>query len=268
MYWFWRVFLTIYILFFFMMQLGALMDGYQTDLLFNLFFLSGETIGIAAAIIFINKIKARPKLPIAIFLFIFHLVFTLWRLLVFSVSFYNYPELNLQAWNLLFNVLEISVLIVSLMIVFKVFVPVRVGGENFKTRVWRVYLWVFFVIPCLMFPTLLLDIGKWTFYDYFSNISIVILLAGLYSYIFKKMILSALLWKYYFWFSIIFTTLEAFFYLGLRNYFILPDYLRSHSDTGEDIPIILYIVFMVAFLPLYYPLYKIAYDKNFFKKDK
>jgi hypothetical protein len=251
-----------------MAQLGILAGGYFSDIIPNLIFLIGETIGLISIIIFVNKIKLRPRNWIGLVIFSFYFFYVLFNYLRFSISAYNFPDQYVKdGLSIFFTVTALIMPIFSTYVVFKVFAEVSFKGKNLGENILRIYLsLVTFLMASLLLLTLM-DIGKWTFYDYISCLSLMILLIGLLSYITRKIIFSVKYWKIYFWTSAIWTLLELLYYLGLKNFVSIPVYLRSYTENNEPVSSIIYLIISPFIISLYYPLYRIAYDKKFFKSS-
>ena len=247
--------------------LGALMDGLQNYLVANLFFITGEAVGLVAAIIFVIRLQFRPKSPLGIVLFIYHFFYAFWNVVMLSISAYKFPEQYVtDGFSILFTILGFVIPTLSTYIAYRVLISTNERKPDFKNKVGRGYLWVMLIFTGILPLFLISEIMKWTLYDYASFLSIAVLATGIYSYLTKRILFPIVFWKTYFWINIIWAVLELFLHSEFGSHIVLPT--SSRSFVNQPIPLMEYLLYSIIFLPLYYPMYKIAFDKKFFKKDK
>jgi hypothetical protein len=133
---------------------------------------------------------------------------------------------------------------------------------------WKIYFWI---ICCI----LIFDITA-LFSDKIINIYLfiidilntVILLIGLYAYVFKKRIFSRTFWEFFLWINIVYFLLESLYILAPENPFIkYLSYLQSTKLSDELLFAgLLQRVFSIAFsaaflLPLVFSIYQLSQGK-------
>lgn len=258
----WKWFLTIYLIYLAIDLFLKAVTGFPQNILWILIF-GGNLFSIFSVYSFINnKIHIRKLLRILIFgIFILFVVF---NTIVFSVVIISY------FWNYLSDISQLTLDLIGLIFPIITLYPVtelllhyQFKKNKIRSYVLKGYLWFIFIFLAVVFPFTIMEIGKWTFYDYLVNISLVLFLLGLFSYLLKKTFLNKKIWKWYFWISIVWSVFDILYHLAPEGYFSLPNFLKSYNTETLDLNI--YLVLLFIFLPAYYPLYKIAFDKNFFK---
>lgn len=261
----WQWFLTIYSIYLVIDLFLKFATGFPSNILWSVIF-AGNLLSIFLIYRFNTDNKINFNRPLRFLILGIYTLFVALNTLGFSVVitsyFWNYlsetPEIIMDIIGLIFPIF-------ALYPVTKILFSYKLKKRKLMFYIWMGYLWLILILLIIAFPFVVMEISKWTFYDYLVNISLVLFLFGLFSYLIKRTFLNKKIWKWYFWISIVWTVVDIFYEHFLKEYLTRPDYLKSYSN--EPINSDVYLILLLIFLPTYYPLYKIAFDKNFFKKN-
>lgn len=125
---------------------------------------------------------------------------------------------------------------------------------------WKIYFWIITIISIIgLFG--LLGHSPLIFGDLIGFVLNVLMLIGVYAYVFKKKIFSASIWKIIFWLNVILFVIaivDLYFLPGFTKQYLsfLESKVSSAASSGA-------IVFtLVLTLPTLYAMYKLGYEKG------
>ena len=129
---------------------------------------------------------------------------------------------------------------------------------------WKVYFWIWgslTLIGLISFGGL----APWTAGVWFEVVTSLLVLIGLYAYVFEKKMLSVVLWKTLFWLLSFSWTFNAIYmFTPLNEYFAIPEYLTSGIEYSGEMLIFAYLLTA----PALWSIYKLAYQKTAVRKKK
>lgn len=266
---FWKWLLTVYILYLLIYIFLQIANGFPSAF-FWIPIIAGNLFAIFSIYRFIEMHRGGLRKLLRLIIFAIYILYTIFNTLVFSVlmsiDFWSYFSATTEVAAFVLDITGLIFPIIALYPVTKVFTKTQLDWKNLLRYLWTGYLWGMWFMLLLAFGSTLLEIQKWTLYDYLSWTSIIFVLVGLFSYHFKRAIFTIRFWRVYFCISIVWAIAECVYYFGgLKEYFVLPDYLKSHTPETES-PLVFYLIFLILYFPIYIPLYKISFGRNFSKK--
>lgn len=134
---------------------------------------------------------------------------------------------------------------------------------------WKIYFWLYLLLTIITLVFVYGQLKTWTLVDVFWIVGLIIATLGIYSYVFKKQVLSFEFWKYFFWISAILLVVEvAYKFTPLEETYPFLSTLIYGSTPKEvgDEP--WFIISALLGLPALYAFYKISYHKNVFSESK
>lgn len=121
---------------------------------------------------------------------------------------------------------------------------------------WKIYFWINVVLLICAF----IGYGtfpSWTIRDVVDIIGCIMGLLGLYAFVYKKMVFTPMVWKWYFWISMAMILIDlGHLYSGL---YTLPPYLFAPEVTQLKG---IYIPLLLLCIPTYYAIYCLAYPEK------
>jgi hypothetical protein len=127
---------------------------------------------------------------------------------------------------------------------------------------WKIYFWIFSVITLIVILSFSRYI-PWNLGDVLLIAGFILAIVTVYSYVYKRFLFGARVWKYIFWFNII-TTLFDFLYTFtlLDSLFTFPEFLQSNALRAvlpSPYPLTDYLIGMLIVLPVYIANHRLAY---------
>lgn len=264
----WRIFLGLYVVYFLLFIFTLPFSGFNEVLVYGLVLLFTYVIGLASTYLYLEGVNLditfgrffKPLL--AGFYTITALIhsFILLSTVVFDADSY----LSYFPYSII-DIFPAPLLLIGIYPVVKVLAHLRFKSLSFNKLLWHIYFWILSLVSIAALLLMFGDIGKWTLYDYFTYLSLPLVIAPLYMFIKKKLFFSQRVWKILFIISLLWSIWDAVYQMSLRNFVSIPEQFISHNSQPIGAP--LYIIFIVLSLPYYYAFYKIAFDKKFFKHD-
>ncbi len=118
---------------------------------------------------------------------------------------------------------------------------------------WKIFLWINIVLA--VFATLGLAVTKNSFWDVFGVANFIIVIVGLYAFIYRKKVFSEIFWLFMFWFNIAYDIIYSFYVLA-PNDPLLKNF--SFLVSGELPNKFLIMAFSLLDIPLLYAIYQLA----------
>lgn len=123
---------------------------------------------------------------------------------------------------------------------------------------WKIYFWVILITTFVIY-SYITSTGSPKIGDLLGLIISIISIIGLYSYVYKKVIFSAIFWKNFFWVFILSDAIYLIYpYTPLNNLIPLKEIYTSFND-GTSTTLIQGLMIMLLLLPLYFPHYYAIY---------
>ncbi|QQG40891.1 MAG: hypothetical protein HYV37_01035 [Candidatus Levyibacteriota bacterium] len=118
---------------------------------------------------------------------------------------------------------------------------------------WKIFFWINIVFAVL--AILGLAVTKNSFWDVFSIANFIVVVVGLYAFIYRKKVFSETFWLFMFWFNIV-TDIVYTFYVFAPNDPIMKNF--SFLVSGEIPNKFLIIAFSLLDIPLLYAIYQLT----------
>lgn len=122
---------------------------------------------------------------------------------------------------------------------------------------WKVYLWVYSIVAGLGSIIILSKFSTSTFAELLGPVETLIIIAGIYSYVYKKKIFSPRTALVLFWWFIVTAVLS---FLRALNVLSIPQPLNFLFETGVEYTLISLIIGVLFTAPGIYIFYKLAYQ--------
>ena len=126
--------------------------------------------------------------------------------------------------------------------------------------VWKIVFVIFLLIVIIGVAGDLSHIQIWHFFDLLSDIGIVVALIGMFSFVFKKVILPTGFWGVFFWIYLLFNVYNLLLYIIPTSLFKFPDQLIGYDTHlnigGPNITVI--ILLLVIEIPMLYTNYQLS----------
>ncbi len=263
----WRWVLTIYIISFAIKVFAVFIAPESIADFISIVMLLADVLAIYSLYSYIGGRRFKVSLwkkSIIIGGYLLSLGFSIFYLVVF-ISF-NFQKLNEEMPLSLIDLFFMCLPLFVIYPVVKTFTSFKFSSL-IKLNYWKIYFFVFTLLLGCLFFSMLYEIVLWTPYDYFSVLTIPPSILSMYVFLYKRALLPSRFWQFFFMVcvsSIIFELLYSF--EGFRQLFPRSEYLSSYAN--EPLPLTVWLILFLLFAPSYYALYKIAFDNNFFKKDK
>ena len=120
---------------------------------------------------------------------------------------------------------------------------------------WKVYFWIILVMSVL---GLVFGYGRmqtWPLASWIEIVGSIILLLGLYAYVYKKKILKPSFWNIFFWFLIFSTVFDIMWaFTPIKTVLPLPGWFSSKVITA-GVELLLGVVISI---PNYYAIYRLS----------
>lgn len=131
---------------------------------------------------------------------------------------------------------------------------------------WKIYFWIIATLMGLGYFFILMSEPTLTPRDILQLGGEILIMIGLYSYVFKKETFPQVFWKYFFWIWIVIDTIIAFIYryTELRDNPVMQ--LLYKSSESFDASIFAYLFGLILYIPALYALYRLAYPLKKTKK--
>lgn len=127
---------------------------------------------------------------------------------------------------------------------------------------WKIYFWVF--VPLIILTDLFsfTELSRWEGGNWSGKVEDLLLILGLYSYVFAKKLFSANIWKLIFWLLIGVWVLDTIYYnvhVGLVSQFLS---FRARTDNPS---LVEQLIGFALSVPMIYALYQIGFKDKFLK---
>jgi len=129
---------------------------------------------------------------------------------------------------------------------------------------WKLYFWILSVLVAIgLFAGVVLT-NSYNAFDWVGLIISILSLFGLFTFVYKKPIFTAQVWKVIFWISIV---LDAYylFYESTPVKDFVPNFLRPNVSSSNAIETLIGVVLE---LPILYALYQLTYNQQWHLKKE
>lgn len=132
---------------------------------------------------------------------------------------------------------------------------------KYKIMWWKVYFYILLILSVLVVVFVYGELSRWGIRGWLDHLLGVLTLLGLYSYAFKRAVLSNKFWQAFFLISIIeYTFYLIYFFTPLQEGIQLPSFLQYNSELdlkGQD-----WLFGLIIYLPALYSIYQLGFNKN------
>ncbi|OGC56088.1 hypothetical protein A3H26_01555 [candidate division WWE3 bacterium RIFCSPLOWO2_12_FULL_36_10] len=120
---------------------------------------------------------------------------------------------------------------------------------------WKVYFWIILVMSVLGLVFAYGRMQTWSLASWIEIVGSIILLLGLYAYVYKKKILKPSFWNIFFWFLIFSTVFDIMWaFTPIKTVLPLPSWLSSEVITN-GVELLLGVAISI---PNYYAIYRLS----------
>ena len=120
---------------------------------------------------------------------------------------------------------------------------------------WKVYFWIILVMSVLGLVFAYGRMQTWSLASWIEIVGSIILLLGLYAYVYKKKILKPSFWNIFFWFLIFSTVFDIMWaFTPIKTVLPLPSWLSSEVITNG----VEFLLGVAISIPNYYAIYRLS----------